>query len=69
MCHVPKPGDISLKITDMCHVSGVKYLFRNKIIYILGYDDKMLEEMIKSRPELYLWSHNRFKHAIELKEE
>ncbi len=30
---------------------------------------KMLEEMIKSRPELYLWSHNRFKHAIELKEE
>lgn len=30
---------------------------------------KMLEEMIKNRPELYLWSHNRFKHAIELKEE
>lgn len=30
---------------------------------------KMLEEMIKSCPELYLWSHNRFKHAIELKEE
>lgn len=24
---------------------------------------RMLEEMIRERPELYLWSHNRFKHA------
>lgn len=23
----------------------------------------MLEDMIRERPELYLWSHNRFKHA------
>lgn len=24
---------------------------------------QMLEQMIKERPELYLWTHNRFKHA------
>lgn len=24
---------------------------------------RMLEEMIRRRPELYLWTHNRFKHA------
>lgn len=24
----------------------------------------MLEDMIKAAPELYLWTHNRFKHAI-----
>lgn len=24
---------------------------------------RMLEQMIKERPELYLWTHNRFKHA------
>lgn len=23
----------------------------------------MLEKMIKESPELYLWTHNRFKHA------
>lgn len=27
---------------------------------------RMLEQMIKERPELYLWSHNRFKHAVKL---
>lgn len=26
---------------------------------------QMLEEMIRNRPELYLWTHNRFKHAIK----
>lgn len=25
-----------------------------------------LEQMIKNRPELYLWTHNRFKHAVAL---
>lgn len=25
----------------------------------------MLEKMIKDRPELYLWTHNRFKHAMK----
>lgn len=25
-----------------------------------------LEQMIQSRPELYLWTHNRFKHAMKL---
>lgn len=29
---------------------------------------QMLEKMILSRPELYLWSHNRFKHAVNLDE-
>lgn len=27
---------------------------------------RMLEQMIKERPELYLWTHNRFKHAKNL---
>lgn len=27
---------------------------------------QMLEQMIKERPELYLWTHNRFKHAKSL---
>ena len=27
---------------------------------------RMLEEMIQNRPELYLWTHNRFKHAMSL---
>ena len=26
---------------------------------------RMLEQMILKRPELYLWSHNRFKHALK----
>ena len=28
-----------------------------------------LEEEIKQNPELYLWTHNRFKHARELETE
>ena len=27
---------------------------------------QMLEQMIQNRPELYLWTHNRFKHALKL---
>ena len=27
---------------------------------------QMLEQMIRNRPELYLWTHNRFKHALKL---
>lgn len=27
---------------------------------------RMLEQMIQERPELYLWTHNRFKHAKNL---
>lgn len=27
---------------------------------------RMLEKMIQERPELYLWTHNRFKHAMKL---
>lgn len=27
---------------------------------------KMLEQMIQTRPELYLWTHNRFRHATKL---
>lgn len=27
---------------------------------------RMLENMIKEQPELYLWTHNRFKHATSL---
>ena len=27
---------------------------------------RMLEQMIQNRPELYLWTHNRFKHAMNL---
>lgn len=27
---------------------------------------KMLEEMIQTHPELYLWTHNRFRHAEKL---
>ena len=29
---------------------------------------RMLEKMIQERPELYLWTHNRFKHATKLDE-
>ncbi len=29
---------------------------------------QMLEQMIRNRPELYLWTHNRFKHAMKLDE-
>ncbi|MBR6539419.1 MAG: lysophospholipid acyltransferase family protein [Bacteroides sp.] len=29
---------------------------------------RMLEKMIQERPELYLWTHNRFKHATKLEE-
>ena len=29
---------------------------------------RMLEKMIQERPELYLWTHNRFKHAAKLDE-
>lgn len=29
---------------------------------------RMLEQMIQKRPELYLWTHNRFKHAIKHEE-
>lgn len=29
---------------------------------------QMLEQMIQNRPELYLWTHNRFKHAMKLDE-
>ena len=29
---------------------------------------RMLEQMIRNRPELYLWTHNRFKHAVKLEE-
>jgi KDO2-lipid IV(A) lauroyltransferase len=27
---------------------------------------QMLEQMIQNRPELYLWTHKRFKHALKL---
>ncbi|MDE6270647.1 MAG: lysophospholipid acyltransferase family protein [Muribaculaceae bacterium] len=30
---------------------------------------KMLEDMIRRDPELYLWTHNRFKHARRLNEQ
>lgn len=26
---------------------------------------RMLEQMIRNCPELYLWTHNRFKHALK----
>ena len=29
---------------------------------------RMLEKVIQERPELYLWTHNRFKHATKLDE-
>lgn len=29
---------------------------------------RMLEDMIRERPELYLWTHNRFKHARKAEE-
>ena len=29
---------------------------------------RVLEKMIQERPELYLWTHNRFKHATKLDE-
>lgn len=29
---------------------------------------RMLEQMIQNRPELYLWTHKRFKHALKLEE-
>jgi KDO2-lipid IV(A) lauroyltransferase len=27
---------------------------------------QMLEQMIRQQPELYLWTHNRFKHAEKI---
>ena len=27
---------------------------------------RVLEQMIQEQPELYLWTHNRFKHAKKL---